>query len=195
MDLSKTALLIIDVQMAFVHRAAGGVARSTPDAEENIAEILAAFRAADLKICHVHHHSRVEGSPFIAGLPGAVVQGFVAPRGGEAVYIKHENSAFIETSLEADLRRQGICHLVMCGATANHCVETSTRMAGNLGFDTYFLADGVWAYGETGPDGVSHSAEEVHSMTLANLHGEFATIVTTGDVLARVHKFESLEHV
>jgi nicotinamidase-related amidase len=195
LDLSKTALLIIDVQMAFVHRAAAGDARSGPDAEENIARILAAFRAADLKICHVHHHSRVDGSPFTAGLPGAEVQDFAAPRPGEAVYIKHENSAFIETSLEADLRQRDIRHLIMCGATANHCVETSTRMAGNLGFDTYFLTDGVWAYGETGPDGKSHSAEEVHSMTLANLHGEFATVVATEDVLARVHKFESLEHV
>jgi len=181
--------------MAFALRDADGSPRSAPEAEENIAKVLAAFRAADLKICHIHHHSRVEGSPFTAGLSGAEVQDFAAPRAGEAVYIKHENSAFIGTSLEANLRQQDVRHLIMCGATANHCVETTTRMAGNLGFDAYFLADGVWAYGETGPDGKSHTAEEVHSMTLANLHGEFATVVATGDILAQAGKIESLEHV
>ena len=195
MDFKNTALLIIDVQMEFAHRAEKNVPRSAPEAEANIAKILAAFRDAGMKVCHVHHHSRVAGSPFTEGLPGAVVQDFVAPRAGEAVYIKHENSAFIGTSLEADLRQQNIRHLIMCGATANHCVETTTRMAGNLGFDTYFLEDGVWAYGETGPDGQFHTPEEVHSMTLSNLHGEFATIVATDDLLAQIHKIESLENV
>jgi len=188
MDLSKTALLVIDVQMAFVHRDANNEPRSTPQAEGNIAQLLSAFRQSDLKIIHIHHHSTIEGSPFVVGLPGAVVQEFVAPEEGEAVYIKHVNSSFIGTTLEADLREQEIDHLIMCGATANHCVETTTRMAGNLGFDTYYVSDGVWAYGEVGPDGKSHSADEVHSMTLCNMHGEFATVVKTQDILAKLRR-------
>jgi len=186
LDLSKTALLVIDVQMAFVHRDEKNEPRSAPEAEENIARLLSVFRQGNLKIIHIHHHSRVEGSPFIAGLPGAVVQEFVKPGQGEAVYIKHVNSSFIGTTLERDLREQGIEHLIMCGATANHCVETTTRMAGNLGFDTYYVGDGVWAYGEVGPDGKIHTADEVHSMTLSNMHGEFATVVKTQEILAKL---------
>ncbi len=185
MDLSKTALLVIDVQMAFVHRDDKNDPRSAPEAEENIARLLSVFRQNAMKIIHIHHHSKIEGSPFVAGLPGAAVQEFVAPEAGEAVYIKHANSSFIGTTLEKDLREQGIEHLVMCGATANHCVETTTRMAGNLGFDTYFVSDGVWAYGMVGPDGKSHTPEDVHSMTLSNMHGEFATVVTTQEILAQ----------
>ena len=184
MDLSKTALLVIDVQMAFVHRDDKNEPRSAPEAEGNIALLLSAFRQSDLKIIHIHHHSTIEGSPFVAGLPGAVVQEFVTPAEGEATYIKHVNSSFIGTTLEKDLRSHGIEHLVMCGATANHCVETTTRMAGNLGFDTYYVSDGVWAYGMVGPDGKSHNPEDVHSMTLGNMHGEFATVVTTQEILA-----------
>lgn len=186
MDRSKVALLIIDVQMAFVHFAQNGVPRSEPDAEANIAKLLNAFRIAGLKTCHIHHHSLEDGSPFAADLPGAEVQGFARPMDGEAVYIKHVNSSFIGTNLEQDLREQGITQLILCGGTANHCVETTTRMAGNLGFDTYYVADGVWAYGHTGPDGKTHTPEEVHSMSISNLHGEFATVIKTNEVLSEL---------
>ena len=182
LNLSNTALLVIDVQMAFVQRDESGAARTTPMAENNIGRLLERFRSAGGKTVHIHHHSHQQGSPFTAGLPGAVVQEFAAPAPGEAVYIKHVNSSFIGTSLEADLRRDGIEHLVLCGATANQCVETTARMAGNLGFDTLYVADGVWAYGSTGPDGREHSAEDVLSITIRNLHGEFATVLSTDEV-------------
>jgi len=46
LDLSKTALLIIDVQMAFVHRDDKNEPRSAPQAEENIARLLSFFARA-----------------------------------------------------------------------------------------------------------------------------------------------------
>jgi len=183
-ELSKIALLLIDVQMAFVHRDAAGEPRSTPLAEGNISRLLDGFRNAGGRIVHIHHHSRQAGSPFITGQPGAVVQEFAEPAPGEAVYIKHVNASFIGTSLEDDLRRAGVERLILCGATANQCAESTARMAGNLGFNTFFVSDGVWAYGNTGPDGREHSADEVLSLTIGNLHGEFATIRSTEEILA-----------
>ena len=41
-----------------------------------------------------------------------------------------------------------------------------------------------WTYDRTGPDGDFHSAADIHAMTLSNLSGEFATIVTAQDVIA-----------
>ncbi len=184
LSLAQTALLVIDVQMAFVQWDEQGRARSTPEAENNIARLLAAFRAAGGRVVHVHHHSHEEGSLFTAGLPGNLVQESAKPLAGEALYVKHVNSSFIGTSLEADLRWAGVERLVLCGATANQCVETTARMAGNLGFDTLYVSDGVWAYGNTGPDGRQHSPEEVHLLSLSNLHGEFATVISTEDVVA-----------
>ncbi|WP_120502269.1 isochorismatase family protein [Roseovarius sp. EL26] len=179
----KTALLVIDVQMAFVHDDTAGAERSCRQAEGNIETLLKAFRDRGDKVVHIHHHGSDADDPFNASAPGAVVQPFAAPVNGEAVVIKHVASGFVGTSLEADLRASGIERLVVCGATANHCAESTTRSAGNLGFDTIYTADGVWAYGATGPDGVDHDAEQIHSVTLANLHGEFATVLQTEEVL------------
>jgi nicotinamidase-related amidase len=168
----KTALLVIDVQMAFSYRDDTGGVRSCPQAEQNIGSLLTVFRAQGGKVIHIHHHSKEIDSAFRVGQSGCAPQPFAEPIEGEAVVIKHVNSGFIGTTLEADLRDAGITRLVMCGATANHCVETTTRMAGNLGFDVLYASDAVWAYGATGPDGVVHSAEQVHSMSLCNLDRE-----------------------
>ena len=114
------------------------------------------------------------------------MQPFAQPIEGETVVIKRVNSGFIGTTLEADLRNAGINRLVMCGGVANFCVETTARMAGNLGFDVLYASDAVWAYGATGPDGVEHSPDEVHSMSLCNLDGEFARVLSTADILEMI---------
>jgi hypothetical protein len=56
-------------------------------------------------------------------------------------------------------------------------------MAGNLGFDAHLVRDATWTFDRVGPDGDAHSAEEIHAMTLANLNGEFARIVTTAEAI------------
>lgn len=179
----KTALLVIDVQMAFVHDDAAGASRSCPAASENIAHLLAYSRSHGEKIVHIHHHGLDPGDPFHADAPGAEVQPFATPLDGEDIVIKHVASAFTATSLEMELHTAGVERLIICGATANHCAESTARAAGNLGFDTLYVSDAVWAYGVTGPDGEKHSAEQIHSVTLANLHGEFATVQTTAQIL------------
>lgn len=180
----KTALLVIDVQMAFIDDDANGASRSCPDAERNVATLLSEFRERGDRVVHIHHHALDSDDPFHVDAPGSAVQPFAAPIEGEKVVIKHVSSGFVGTSLEEDLRSAGIDRLVVCGATANHCAESTTRSAGNLGFETFYVSDAVWAYGATGPDGVEHSPEQIHSMTLSNLDGEFATVIPTAQILA-----------
>ena len=180
----NTALLVIDVQMALAFDDNAGASRSCPEATENISRLLTQFRENGDKIVHVHHHGQDLDDPFHPDTPGAAPQPFAVPIDGEQVVIKHVSSAFGGTSLAADLRNANIERVVICGATANHCAESAARSASSLGFDIIYASDAVWAYSATGPDGVEHTAEQIHSVTLANLHGEFGMVQSTQDILA-----------
>ncbi len=177
----NTALLIIDVQQGFDEPVWG--VRNNPQAEENIARLLSAWRRAGRPVIYVQHMSREPSSPLRPGQPGNDLKESVQPIAGEPVIQKQVNSAFIGTDLEGRLRTEGIRELVIVGLTTNHCVSTTARMAGNLGFQTVVVADATAAFDRQGHDGVRYPAAEVHAVSLANLHEEFAAIVTTVELL------------
>ena len=57
-------------------------------------------------------------------------------------------------------------------------------MAGNLGFRTHLVADACFTFARQDWSGRSRSADEVHDMSLANLDGEYCTVVRSDAVLA-----------
>jgi nicotinamidase-related amidase len=85
--------------------------------------------------------------------------------------------------LEAQLRAAHIHKLVVTGVSTNNSVEATVRMAGNLGFDTFLVADACFTFARPDFDGRLRSADEVHAMSLANLDGEYCTVVTADTVL------------
>lgn len=129
------ALIVVDVQCAFDEWESAGKRRNNPDAVARIADLLAAFRTHRAPVFHVRHEGSRPNSTFLPSRPGYAVKDEAREQPGEPVIVKRVNSAFIGTDLEQRLRAGGIAMLVICGATTNHCVETTTRMAGNLGFD------------------------------------------------------------
>jgi nicotinamidase-related amidase len=177
-----TTLLVVDVQLGFDDPRWGR--RNNPSLERRASDLLRAWRAAGHPVVHVRHMSADPSSPLRPGQPGNEFKPETAPLAGEAVIEKRVNSAFIGTPLEADLRRTWCRGLVIVGLTTNHCVSTTARMAGNLGFATWVVSDATAAFDRIGPDGVEYPAEQVHSIALADLHGEFATVVDTGVVIA-----------
>jgi nicotinamidase-related amidase len=92
--------------------------------------------------------------------------------------------AFTGGALEALLRSLNIDTLVIAGVATNNSVEATARVAGDLGFRTIVVADATFAFAKADFRGVPRSADEVHAMSLANLHGEYATVLETDAVLA-----------
>jgi nicotinamidase-related amidase len=179
-----TALVVVDVQRAFDQWEAAGKRRNNPHAVARIVDLLNAFRKHGAPIFHIRHQGTRPGSSFLPGGTGYPVKDEAREMAGEPVIVKRVNSAFIGTDLEVRLRAADIKMLVICGATTNHCVETTTRMAGNLGFDACLVRDATWTFDRVGPDGDAHAAEDIHAMTLANLNGEFARIVAAAEAIA-----------
>ena len=176
------ALIIIDMQKGMARPEAGE--RNNPLAEQHIAALLRAWRAAGATVVHVRHMSRTPGSPFWPGQPGAEFQDGLAPLAGEHVVEKNVPDCFTNTGLERWLRMRGIDRLVMTGVSTNNSVESSARSAGNLGFATRVVADATYAYAKRDYAGIARSADDVHWMALSNLDGEYAAIVDTATVLA-----------
>lgn len=179
------ALVIIDVQKAIdaPYWAALGP-RNNPGAERAMAAVLAAWRRARLPVFHVRHDSRAATSTYRPDQPGHAFKDAVLPAAGEPVIAKSTNSAFIGTNLEEILRSRGIRQLSVMGVITNNSVETTVRMAGNLGFETFLIEDCCFTFAKTDYRGVLRSAEEVHALSLANLHGEYCTVVTSHDIIA-----------
>jgi len=175
-------LLIIDMQVGMTWPRSG--VRNNPEAEANIARLLDACRQDGGTVVHVRHMSRSPGSPFWPGQPGAEFQPALTPRDDEHVVEKNVPDAFTHTGLERWLHARGHDSLVIAGVSTNNSVEATARSAGNLGFRTHVVADACFAFEKTDLRGVPHAAEEVHQMALANLHGEYATIIDTQAAIA-----------
>jgi len=177
-------LLIVDVQKG-MDVYAERYNRNNPDLETNIARLQDAWRKTGRPIIHVQHLSTEPDSPLRPGQPGVEIKDEVRPIAGEPVVQKAVSSAFIGTSLEADLRRRGVTTLIVVGMQTNMCVSTTARMAGNLGFTTYVVSDATATFDNTGHDGRRYGSELLHDVALADLNGEFSTVVDTKTVLER----------
>jgi len=181
-----TALIVVDVQKAFDEWEAAGKRRNNPGAVNCIKNLLTDFRLKKAPIIHIRHASLDPASRFQYNLPGFAVKDVAREQSDEPVIVKHVNSPFIGTDLETRLRRDNIETVVIVGATTNHCVDTTARTAANLGFETKVVRDATWTFACAGIDGEHFTADQVHAMTLANLQGEFAEIVTASSVVSRL---------
>jgi nicotinamidase-related amidase len=179
---ANTALLIIDVQHG-INRPENG-RRNNPQAEDNIARLLAAWRGSGRPVYHVKHNSTRPTSPFHPTSPGNEIVEFARPLPDEVLIEKSANGAFIRTGLEQRLRDARITSLVIAGFVTNHCVETTARMASDLDFDTYVVSDATAAHDRVGPDCKLYEADLIHAVALASIHGEFVTVVDTDSVLS-----------
>ncbi len=175
---SNTALLIVDVQQGLDDPKWGR--RNNPDAEANISSLIHLWRSEKRPVIHIQHCSVEPDSPLRPELPGFEFKPEVKPIEGEPVFKKTVNSAFIGTELESYLRDNGREHIVIVGLTTDHCVSTTTRMAGNLGFKALLVSDATATFDRKGPDGKEYMAEDIHAIHIASLKFQHKKRITSG---------------
>lgn len=178
----QSALLLIDVQTGFDDPYWG--ARNNPEAESNIAKLLQTWREKNRPVIHVRHCSIEANSTLRPDRPGNAYKPEAMPIEGEIEFTKSVNSAFIGTGLHDYLQQQKIKCLVIAGISTDHCVSTTTRMAGNLGYENYLVGDACAAFDRVDQDGRRHLAQDIHDIHLASLDREFCTVIRTEQALA-----------
>ena len=182
MSITKTdrpALILVDIQKGFADIGYWGGERNNPDAELRASELLKIWRENDFPIFHIQHCSSILTSLLHETNEGNAFNDLVAPYEGEVIIKKNVNSAFIGTDLQTRLDHAKINKLVITGLTTDHCVSTTTRMAGNLGYEPFLVADATATFNRKTSDGRVYPAELIHETALASLNEEFASIVTT----------------
>ncbi|WP_460124637.1 cysteine hydrolase family protein [Pseudomonas sp. H3_G09] len=179
---SNAALIIIDQQKGILHPRLGR--RNNLQAEERMLELLALWRRSGRPVIHVQHLSRSPDSVFWPEQDGVEFQERFVPRDGEWLIKKQVPDAFCASGLEAQLREAGIGQLIIVGVATNNSVESTARTAGNLGFDTFVADDACFTFDKADYFGTPRTAEEVHGMSLGNLDGEYATVVSAALILA-----------
>jgi nicotinamidase-related amidase len=181
MDDKKKALIMVDVQKAFDDKKWGE--RNNLNAEENISKILQLWREKGWLVIYIQHTSDNPNSVFYPMNEGFAIKEIVEPIDEEIIITKKVNSSFIGTNLEEYLKVNEISTVVITGLTTPHCVSTTTRMSGNLGFNTYLISDATAAFGLKDQNDRYYDAETIHNISLATLHDEFATILTTEQLI------------
>tara|TARA_B100001057_G_C22640679_1_gene868119 strand:+ start:412 stop:981 length:570 start_codon:yes stop_codon:yes gene_type:complete len=181
------ALLLVDIQKAFLNKDYPGKKRNNNDAELICGKILQKWRELNLKIIHVRHSSTDTNSMLYESNPGFEFNDYVKPIRNELVLTKKVNSAFIGTGLNKILKKSKIKTLVVIGMTTNHCISTTVRMSGNLGYETYLISDSTACYNTIGLNGKEIDCEIIYEASIASLKDEFAKIINSNELFKLIN--------
>ena len=173
--MNNTALLLIDIQDSF-KLGERWERRGNRDFEKNVSILLDHWRHAGLPRFFFLHTDPDPG--FRKGDPEFRLMDFMERRGDEPLLVKNTRNAFTSTDLQQRLDKLGIRRLVMTGIQMEQCVETTTRVAADLGYEVDFVLDAT----QTFPIVNQATGEEISTDALVErtqyvLRDRFARIV------------------
>lgn len=108
------------------------------------------------------------------------------PLEGEKIIEKSVPCAFVNNCLESELQNLGVNEIAIVGVATNNSVEATARTGGNLGYTVYVVENACVTFAKPDYFGTARTDEEVHAMSLANLHGEYATVISSAQLVKKV---------
>lgn len=129
---SKQALIVVDVQV--------GVAQGAWSRDAvvgRVAQAVARARAAGVPVIWVQH----QDEELLAGSDVWQWVTELKPAPGEPLIHKQFNSGFEGTTLEEELAKHGVSHIVLAGMATNWCIRATAYGALDRGYDLTLLSD------------------------------------------------------
>ncbi|MFE7037522.1 cysteine hydrolase family protein [Streptomyces sp. NPDC057621] len=184
------ALIVIDVQESFRARPLWATI-SDPKIADQVNRLVRLAREAGDLVVWVLHCEPGSGDVFDPALGHVRLMDELERAEGEPLVHKTSHNAFTTTNLQQILTERGVRELVVCGIRTEQCVETTTRVASDLGYQVTFVTDATatnpiphrdapddQSVADLLADPRTLSADEVVRRTEYALAGRFATIAT-----------------
>ena len=137
----KTALLVIDIQQAMIDEHPA----RTDEFLLNIKLLIDAAHSAETEVVYVRHDGG-EGDLLEYGTPGWQLDRSLKTRTNERIFDKRFGSAFRQTGLQEYLTSREITRLVVCGMQTEYCIDTSIKVAFELGYEVIVPVSGTTTY-------------------------------------------------
>ena len=88
----------------------------------------------------------------------------------DIILIKEWHSAFMGTTLDKQLQRLKVGHVVVCGVTTDHSVAATVRSAANLGYNVILSSDGTAQANTKMQQGTERRLSKYYSKLLGKRH-------------------------
>ncbi|WP_369188396.1 cysteine hydrolase family protein [Streptomyces sp. R08] len=195
------ALIVIDVQESFRARPLWATI-SDPKIADQVNRLVRLARQAGDLVVWVLHSEPGSGDVFDPALGHVRLMDELERADGEPLLHKTSHNAFTTTNLQQLLTEHGVRELTVCGIRTEQCVETTTRVGSDFGYQVTFVTDATatnpiphrdapadQTVAELLADPRTLPADEVVRRTEYALAGRFATIATVDELeAAAVHQ-------
>lgn len=197
-DPARTALVVVDMQKAFVQSGKPSEVSHAQDIVPNINRLAAALRDAGGTVAWIIttfpetiaddwssfiggtydkvHASRV-AEQLYEGADGHALWPEMDRRDGDLTVAKNRFSAFLPgaSDLAEILRARGVESVIITGTLTNVCCESSARDAMMRNFNVIMAGDGNATYSDV-----------IHNASLNSMAITFADIMSTDEIIARL---------
>ncbi|WP_370145254.1 cysteine hydrolase family protein [Streptacidiphilus sp. EB129] len=174
------ALIVIDVQESFRARSEWELINN-PKIAEPVGRLVRLAREAGDLVVWVLHSEPGSGDVFDPALGHVRLMDELDRHDDEPLVLKTSHNAFTSTNLQQQLTERGIRELTVCGIRTEQCVETTTRVGSDLGYQVTFVPDAT-ATNPITRGGVTLSSDEIVQRTVFALADRFATIATVDEL-------------